>query len=164
MLSDGPALNFFEPPMRDGVQVNNCWRTVSHLPADREDFHTVSDETVPAAAKVTLEPPANGSVFRVIEFSPEHGWIDKVKRSKNNWLPLTDVDGNKEARHPLMHKSNTIDYAVCLSGEIYLVLDNEDVLIQAGDVVVQRGTNHAWKNVSNEGCRMAFILIDHSRL
>ena len=48
------------------------------------------------------------------------------------------------------------------AGEIYLVLDNEEVLIRQGDVVIQRATNHAWKNISDRPCRMVFVLIDHT--
>jgi quercetin dioxygenase-like cupin family protein len=59
-----------------------------------------------------------------------------------------------------MHRTQTVDYGIVLSGEVYLVLDKEETLLKAGDVVVQRGTNHAWSNRSNEPCRMAFILID----
>jgi hypothetical protein len=79
VLSDALAVNFFEPPMRTGVQVNNCWKEI-HLPTDRVDMSTNNDETVPGDSKVTLLPPSNGSVFRVIEFAPEHAWIDKIAR------------------------------------------------------------------------------------
>jgi quercetin dioxygenase-like cupin family protein len=62
--------------------------------------------------------------------------------------------------HPLMHRTDTVDYGIVLSGEIYLVLDKQETLLKAGDVVVQRGTNHAWSNRSDKPCRMAFILVD----
>jgi quercetin dioxygenase-like cupin family protein len=59
-----------------------------------------------------------------------------------------------------MHRTKTVDYGIVLSGEVYLVLDKQETLLKAGDVVVQRGTNHAWANRSSEPCRMAFILVD----
>ena len=59
-----------------------------------------------------------------------------------------------------MHRSETIDYGIILSGEIYLVLDDSEVLCKQGDVIVQRGTSHAWSNRSDEPCRVAFVLID----
>ena len=59
-----------------------------------------------------------------------------------------------------MHRTETVDYAVCLSGKIYLVLDDSEVLIKAGDTVVQRGTNHAWSNRSDQPCHMMFVLVD----
>ena len=64
--------------------------------------------------------------------------------------------------HPLMHRSETVDYFVILSGQIKLVLDEEEVLCEAGDVGVQYGTNHAWKNDFEEPCRIAFVLCDGS--
>ena len=59
-----------------------------------------------------------------------------------------------------MHRTETIDYAVILSGEITMLLDDEDVHLKAGDVVVQCGTNHAWSNRSNDVCEVLFVLID----
>ncbi|MEG1326124.1 MAG: cupin domain-containing protein, partial [Janthinobacterium sp.] len=61
--------------------------------------------------------------------------------------------------HPLMHRTESIDYGVVIDGELTLVLDEGEVLLQAGSVVVQRGTNHAWANRSGRTCRMLFVLI-----
>jgi mannose-6-phosphate isomerase-like protein (cupin superfamily) len=66
----------------------------------------------------------------------------------------------KGGRHPLMHRTETIDYAIVLSGEITMVMDDRDVELKAGDVLVQCGTNHAWSNRSNAPCVIAFVLID----
>ena len=63
-------------------------------------------------------------------------------------------------RHPLMHRTETIDYAIVLSGELTLILDDSEVKLQAGDMVVQRGTNHAWSNRSDKPCIIAFVLVD----
>ena len=59
-----------------------------------------------------------------------------------------------------MHSTDTIDYAIVLEGEITMLLYDEDVVLQAGDVIIQRGTNHCWANRSDKLARMAFILID----
>jgi quercetin dioxygenase-like cupin family protein len=66
----------------------------------------------------------------------------------------------KGARHPFMHRTETLDYAIVLEGEIDMLLDDEDVHLKAGDVVIQRGTNHAWANRYDKVCRVAFVLID----
>ena len=63
-------------------------------------------------------------------------------------------------RHPGFHKTATIDYAIVLSGEIYALMDEGEVLLKAGDVLVQRGTNHAWSNRTEQPCCIAFVLID----
>ena len=62
--------------------------------------------------------------------------------------------------HPGMHTTETIDYAIILAGEIYAIMDEGEKLMKAGDVLIQRGTNHAWSNRSGKTCRIAFILID----
>ena len=59
-----------------------------------------------------------------------------------------------------MHRTETIDYAIVLAGEITMLLDDEDVVLKAGDILVQCGTNHAWSNRSNEPAVVAFVLID----
>jgi uncharacterized cupin superfamily protein len=66
----------------------------------------------------------------------------------------------KGSPHPLMHRTESIDYGIVLEGEMTLVLDDSDVLLNQGDVVVQRGTNHAWANRSGRMSRMLFILLD----
>jgi hypothetical protein len=153
-LEDGLAPNWKEPPGRKGVQVNNLWSL------DHRNISLDFDEPdpCPEGKPMPLHPPSGGNVFRIVEFSPEASWIDDVGRSKDNWLPLTSVDGG--ARHPFMHRSETIDYAICLSGQIWCLLDDSEVLMKAGDVMIQRGTNHAWKNSFEEPCRMVFVLMD----
>ncbi len=77
---------------------------------------------------------ADGTVFRVIEFAPGVA--------------------------PRNHRTNSIDYAVVLSGEIDMILDDSTVTLRAGDVMVQRGTIHDWVNRSDRPCVIAFVLID----
>ena len=79
-------------------------------------------------------PPANGTRFAVIDFPP----------------------GNK----PHMHRTETVDYVLVLEGEIEMDMDDSTVKMQAGDVMVQRGSNHAWANRSSKRARVAFVLID----
>jgi uncharacterized cupin superfamily protein len=59
-----------------------------------------------------------------------------------------------------MHRTKSVDYAIILSGEIDMLLDDSEVHLKAGDVLVQQGTNHAWVNRGIETCRIAFVLID----
>jgi len=66
----------------------------------------------------------------------------------------------EDARHPFMHRTDTLDYAVILAGEIFMLLDDSDVHLKAGDVVIQRGTNHAWSNRGTKPCVVMFVLID----
>ena len=63
-------------------------------------------------------------------------------------------------RHPIMHRTETIDYAVILEGELTMILDEEDVVLKQGDIVVQRGTSHSWANRSDKPCKILFVLLD----
>jgi len=120
----------------------------------------------PTAMPLKLEPPPNGTVVRIIEFGPEGEWLQRLSADDTRlaWGALgtdtasTNTDGR--ARHPFMHRTESVDYALVLEGEITLVLDREEVLMKAGDFLVERGTNHAWANRSGRPCRMLFVLID----
>jgi mannose-6-phosphate isomerase-like protein (cupin superfamily) len=110
-------------------------------------------------------PSQNGTVLRINSFPPESEAIRKMTPADS--LRAFEALGNPKAatygkggRHPMMHRTQSIDYALILSGEITMLLDEEEVLLKAGDVVVQCGTNHAWSNRSNAPCTVAFILID----
>ena len=63
------------------------------------------------------------------------------------------------ARHPAMHKTSTVDYALVVDGEIWALMDEGERLLRAGDCLIQRGTNHAWSNRSDRPCRVAFVLV-----
>ena len=138
-----------------GTGSTQLWRTFA-TPADNSG----SEDAV--TGEVPLKPPAGGSVFRVVEFAPESA----ISRSEGAGT-LAQALGAHEPegaalRHPGSHRTDSVDYAIVISGEIDLWLDDEkdDVHLQAGDVVIQRGTNHAWVNKGTEPCRIAFVLID----
>ena len=105
--------------------------------------------------EIGVPPPANGTIFRVVDFPPEGS-----ARSREAILKEMGVSDQGGARHAAMHRTRSIDYAVVLEGEIDMLLDDSDVHLQAGDVLVQQGTNHAWVNRGTKPCRMAFVLID----
>ena len=71
-----------------------------------------------------------------------------------------DVVRGHPPRHPVIHRTRTIDYVIVLEGEIDLLLDDGDLRLAAGDVVVQRGTNHAWINRGASVCRLGMVFID----
>jgi len=111
-----------------------------------------------------LPPPKHGSKFRVVEYPPDsqrvaaiHAVHAETSANAKSEGYVRDV-ANK--RHPGFHKTDTIDYAIVLSGEIYALMDEGELLLKAGDVLIQRGTNHAWSNRTDEPCCIAFVLID----
>ncbi len=109
-----------------------------------------------------LPPPKNGSKFRVVEYPPDSQRVAALR------APGASHDAKAEGyvrdlankRHPGFHKTDSIDYAIVLSGEIYALMDEGEVLLKAGDVLIQRGTNHAWSNRTEQPCCVAFVLID----
>jgi mannose-6-phosphate isomerase-like protein (cupin superfamily) len=108
-----------------------------------------------AACEIGVPPPPSGSVFRIVDFPPERG-----TRSRDAILAEMGVGDHGDARHPAMHRTRSVDYAIVLEGEIDMLLDEGEVHLEAGDVLVQQGTNHAWVNRSAAPCRIAFVLID----
>jgi hypothetical protein len=132
------------------------------LPAISQALLWVTDKT-PATNKgdadggnvdIGIPPPANGSVFRVIDFQPETGAHAAPAHTP------AGVETPKDSRHPGMHRTKSIDYAIVMEGEIDMLLDDSEVHLKAGDVVIQRGTYHAWANRSGKPCRVFFVLID----
>ncbi len=153
-LSDGYATNILQRPARPGVTLTNLWQTTT-TPAEFDG----AEETVDGP--FVLHPPPLGTVFRVIEFAPEDSEVMKTLDGKTAFADMGASSNIVEgARHPFMHRTNSVDYAVILKGEIYMLMDDEDVLLKTGDTVIQRGTNHAWSNRGTETCMIAFILID----
>ena len=109
----------------------------------------------------TIEPPANGSVCRVVEFPPEAGYIKKIRAEdvQTYFVSMGSPGistGGKSAPHPYMQKTRSLDFCYILEGEITLVLDAQEVHLKEGDTVVQRGTNHAWSNGSDKPCLVIF--------
>ena len=156
VTSDTMATNIRQSPNRPGVVINNLWMT-GNAPA------AITNEGDAGADIAGLEPPAGGTVFRIVEYAPEADYIDDIdsETAKAAFAEMGASDAlDGDGPHPFMHKTGTVDYAICLSGEMYLVLDDSEVLMKAGDVCIQRGTNHAWSNRSDAPCMMAFVLID----
>ena len=114
-----------------------------------------------AATDIGIAPPKQGSIFRIIDIPPTPPEIEKLEKDYLH-KQIGDHAPRKGLvpRHPLMHRTRTIDYAIIMQGEIDMLLDDSEVHLKAGDVLIQQGTNHAWVNRGTEPCRIAFILID----
>jgi quercetin dioxygenase-like cupin family protein len=106
-----------------------------------------------------LEPPSNGSILRIFTFPPQNSLPPMAQEEIAQAMSRFDTGDSMEPDNPGMHTTKTIDYGIVLSGEITLELDEGEVHLERGDVVVQRGTRHAWRNSGSEPCTMAFVLI-----
>jgi mannose-6-phosphate isomerase-like protein (cupin superfamily) len=119
----------------------------------------------PSESQLTLRPPKNGTRIRVLDIPPETDAIRKMdaQSAREHFAEIGAGEASTadaEGAHPFMHRTESIDYGIVLEGEIYLIVDRGETLVRAGDIVIQRGTNHAWANRSGRNCRIAFILID----
>lgn len=113
----------------------------------------------------SITPSKGGTGFRVYELPPDSQAIggrsaEEIKAAFNQTSGGNFSTTKGNSPHPLMHRTETIDYGVILEGEIYLLADDTEVHLKQGDLIVQRGTNHAWSNRSDKVCRMAFVVID----
>jgi len=157
-IIDAPTPHVFQRTKGSAI-VHELWETAA-TPADNRG----SADAIARGHR--LPPPKNGSVLRVIEYPPDAERLAAL--AQENAHP--DDSGRAEAtdrnnpRHAGFHKTATIDYAIVLSGEIYAMMDEGEVLLKAGDVLVQRGTNHAWSNRTGENAVVAFVLIDAAPL
>ena len=138
-----------------GTSVVELWQT-DQMPADN------TGDKDPTDHPFRLPPPANGSVFRVVEYPPDKERFAALQAQE--WSADAKNQGYKRdagnTRHAGFHKTDTIDYAIVIEGEIYALMDEGEKLMKTGDVLIQRGTNHAWSNRSDKPARVAFILID----
>ena len=117
----------------------------------------------PDSRRHALVPPTNGTSLKIVQFPPDAQGMGRLEKATAHIIfqAIGGASGhNSNASHPLMHRNETVDYAIVLSGEIVLVLDDSEVLVRQGDVIIQQGTNHAWSNRTNQPCRIAFFMVD----
>ncbi len=136
-----------------GISSTNLWITDSYPPSlSREDT---------AGRPIGVSPPDNGTKFRIVEFAP----LDAATEAKMPPEMIMKGVNHQPARglpvkHPMMHRTRSLDYAVILSGEIDMMLDDTSVHLKPGDTVVQQATNHGWVNHDTQPCRILFVLMD----
>jgi mannose-6-phosphate isomerase-like protein (cupin superfamily) len=158
VLSDGLVERVYSNPVRPGHRSSDIWETHA-MPVK------ISREEADPVAVVTRFLSPLGVKIRISELEPEPESVRNLDPGKAaQWYkdsghPASSSFG-KGGRHPLLHRTETIDYAVVLEGQMTLVMDDKEIVLNAGDVVVQRGTNHAWSNRSSKRVRMLYILID----
>ena len=146
LVSDGPAPDVRFDPARPGFASARLW-VAERTPAP------IVPETLHLPH--TIEAPKGGSVCRVVTFPPDAAWAGKVgAKEVGAFFSAMGSPGastfSKSAPHPYMQKTRTLDFCIVLEGEIVLVLDTQEVTLKAGEIVIQRGTNHAWSNRSGK--------------
>jgi mannose-6-phosphate isomerase-like protein (cupin superfamily) len=135
------------------ISSTNLWITDSTPPS------LSSQET--ANRPIGVSPPDNGTKFRLVEFAPlspeaEAKLPPEMIMKGVSHPPVKGIP----VKHPMMHRTRSLDYAVILSGEIDMMLDDTSVHLKQGDMIVQQATNHGWVNHGTQPCRILFVLMD----
>jgi len=158
VTSNGPLPSVIEIAAIPGTIFHEVWSTDA-TPAP------VNNGPDPTVGPIVLPPPRHGTRMRFVDIPPDtadylaHG----AARMHDAFAQIGDAQASTvraDSPHPLMHRTESVDYGIVIEGEMTLVLDEGEVLLKAGSVVVQRGTNHAWANRSGQLCRMLFVLVD----
>lgn len=156
--NEGPLPTVLEIQAIPGTVFHEVWATQG-APA------TVDNGADPTLGPLMLPPPKLGTRIRFVDIPPDteeflaHG----ADRMQDAFAQIGDEAASTvkaNSPHPLMHRTESVDYGIVIEGELTLVLDDTEVLLKPGSVVVQRGTNHAWANRSGRLCRMLFVLVD----
>jgi mannose-6-phosphate isomerase-like protein (cupin superfamily) len=146
--SDGPAPVVHTLKSIPGYSRADAWSRYSRA----EVWSTaatpapIGSDWNPDKRRHTLTAPRNGTALKIVEIPPDPQGMNEP-----------DPSG---APHPMMRRTETVDYAIVLSGDVHLVLDDSEILVRKGDVVVLQGNNHAWSNRGKQACCIALFMID----
>lgn len=146
IVSDGDTPNVQNQPGKPVAQV--LWVT--------GESRAPGDEPAPPGHRFGFHS-RGGSLLRVADFPPDSHYDQEALKK---FLDENGVRDRENPRHFWFHKTDSLDYAIVLEGEIYAMMDEGETLMKPGDILIQRATNHSWSNRSDKPCRMAFVLLD----
>jgi len=156
VVSDGEPPNSLFPASGLGLGWADVW-TVGRPPPG------VGDDGDEAAGRMTLEPPAAGITWKITTLPPETslGGLDQdaLVDEMSRIAPRMWATGEHDAQRGNFHRTSTIDLVVILAGEVWLGLDDGEVLLRRGDCAIQRGTWHTWRNRGTEPCVISAVMI-----
>ena len=150
---DDHGTNVTHIPSWEGLYVTELWVTME-APVDN------SGAADRALRPMKHDPDAGGTIFRLVEIPPESKTTFNAKGIFAELGSSNRPSEKDSSRHPTMHKTNSVDYLVVISGEMIMAMEEGETLLKAGDCIVQRGTNHAWINRSSSPCLLAAVLVD----
>lgn len=151
---DGPAPRVFTDLGLPGLGVTYIWKT------EQNPVQITGDTGDSVGDEFSLTLPAGGSAFNIMELPPESQ--QGAVSADEVYSKLGDRDyaaKGEDLAHPLMHRTDTIDFAILLDGSITLITDTGETDLNPGDVVVQLGCNHMWVNRGDTNCRVAFFML-----
>ena len=141
-------------PERPGYRITNLWRTGA-APAAIDAPDSIAEHQ-------GVAPPPGGTVLRILDIPAEPRDPEELQRALNATFSRMYGDAHRDVKpgeHPGMHRTDSVDYAIMLEGELVAIMDEGETVLRAGDVLIQRGTNHAWANRSGQPARIAFVLV-----
>lgn len=158
ITSNGPLPTVVPLAAIPGTVFHEVWATA-------ESPAYVGNGADPSLGPLSLPPPKHGTRIRFVDIPPDTAEFLAEGAGKMGaaFAEIGDQAASTvqtNSPHPLMHRTQSVDYGIVISGELTLILDEGEALLKAGSVVIQRGTNHAWANRSGAVCRMLFVLID----
>ncbi|ETI60039.1 cupin domain-containing protein [Marinomonas profundimaris] len=158
ILENGPLNTVMDLEAVPGTKFHEVWNT-SDTPAP-----ITNAQTDPTIGPVVLPPMKAGTRIRFVDIPPDtEEFLTQGKgKMKDMFSKVGDEDASTvkgDSPHPLMHRTESVDYGIVIEGELTLIVDNGEAILKPGSVVIQRGTNHAWANRSGKMCRILFILI-----
>lgn len=157
ILIDDITPNAFSSPTIPGFGAAVPW--ITGVPVD----HISDDDPVRTGSATPGFPRAGESVFRIAEFPPDAAYPEDAQHAIfdeiNGRAEAEDGAKHSDGKHFWFHRTDSLDYAIVLEGEITLLVDDGEATLKAGDVAVQRATSHAWSNRTDRVARVAFVLI-----
>jgi hypothetical protein len=152
VVMDGKAPNVLQMASMPGVALTDLWRT-------RTSPASNAGNADAATGRIVLEPPAEGTILRIVEFPPDSKW----RKSADAATAFASIGAGGAPDHAstdaMMHATATVDYIIVLKGEIWAILDKGETLLKQGDVLIQRGTNHSWSVRTRQPCVIAAVLV-----
>jgi len=136
------------------------WKN-TETPADL----SVSGGDPVADQKILHEPPDGGALFRILMVPPKSGpdptpeQVIEFHKSIHS-VHIPTLEYLRKAKHVTMHRTDTLNYFVLIEGELWALSEGRDVLLKAGDVIIQKGCMHGWRNDSDKRAVLLAILID----
>lgn len=147
----------FELPSLPGTYFSEIWKCAS-VPVP------VDNGSDPTTGPRKMSPPSGGVAVRVVQIPVETSGValtpEQIAAHFREAGSPEAATLRASAPHPFMHRTESVDFGILIDGELTLILDDSEIVLHPGDIVVQRGTNHAWSNRGTEPCRIAFVLVD----
>jgi mannose-6-phosphate isomerase-like protein (cupin superfamily) len=154
IASDGPLSTIRALEAIPGMIFHEVWELSGSPPQ-------IDNAPDPTPGPLSHQAPKHGNRIRFVDFPPDESYLAeagaRMKQLFDEVNDQTALTVKADSPHPMMHRAEAIDYAIVIEGEMTMVLDDAEVVLRLGSVVIQRGTNHAWANRSGKVCRVLYV-------